>query len=173
MGFITPLITIATGVMGFLQARSQNKAIEASMEAQNEATAARQQQLADQNAVARHNRLREASQAEGRIRALSAESGLSGRSFEAIAFQNQFESQFDQQTLLNNLGNDFGLAQSQNRAAQAQLASQGRSPLLSGISSGLQGASVGLQIDDAIQRRQLLGQQQGRLTTATRELGKL
>lgn len=136
-------VQAATSVLGYFQQQdanaAQNAAIEANHAQQMEAYARQQQQTGAVAAQQMSERAREAMIERGRLRAITAESGLAGVSTDRLEAQSRFNEGYDLATIEANRSNQAQQLYEEAKGLRARSQSQANSlnrPSL--IGSGLQ-----------------------------------
>lgn len=157
----------AGGTTSFLGARSQNRAIEASMASVRRNEAVTTQQIQEQAALEQRKRADEAAQLEGRIRVATAERGIgSGGSVALLQRQNRQIAAVDARIISQNAANQLLALRTGSQAQIDQLQASAPNELLTAFSGVLQGATTGLNIANSLLTfEQLQAQQQGDITS--------
>jgi len=158
LAIIAAAIAALTAGTSATAAVMQNKQANESAQRQMELV---QQQQAAQMAVARRQteiekakRINEANLIRSRLRVAAGESGLGyGGTYNAMMRQADYDAGMNVRLLDENLANSFLAIGLGGQAQKASLVPMQASPLLSGITGGLQGFATGLAIGGAFQKK--------------------
>jgi hypothetical protein len=154
---ILPVLAIGSAAFSaatsFAMAQAQNRAIAAAQRAQVDAAVAQQRMLAEQAGLEQLRNERQAAQILGRIRAQSADAGISLNSGSVRALESQAVSDLalNNTVVEQNFASQVDYVRSGGQANLAALSAQTQSPLLAGIGGGIGGFQTGLSIGGAVQ----------------------